>query len=83
MGPNGAGCKLDDSALRAAAADLLAEARRQVPAIGFALQAVARGLGSLTVEVVTGPSGVFTAIVFGADKDERERVLVELGEASE
>jgi hypothetical protein len=59
----------------------LAEARVAVPAVGYALQAVARGLGTLTVEVVTGPSGVFTAIVFGADKDERERVLVELGQA--
>jgi len=42
---------IDDSALRSAAADLIATAKREVPMIGLALHAVERGLGTLAVEV--------------------------------
>jgi hypothetical protein len=69
---------INDSALRSAAADLIAAAKREVPAIGFALQAVERGLGTIAVEVSIGPAGITTMILFD-DGGDREPVLMSLG----
>jgi hypothetical protein len=69
---------IDDSALRAAAADLIGSARREIPAISLALQAVEQGLGTLAVEVSIGPGGVTTMIGFD-DGGDRERVLLQVG----
>jgi hypothetical protein len=70
---------IDDTAIRSAAADLIASARHEIPAIGLALQAVEQGLGTIAVEVSIGPAGVTTAILFDDDGGDRETVLLTVG----
>ena len=70
---------IDDTPLRSAAADLIAAAGEQVPAIGLALAAVEQGLGRITVETVIGPEGVWSAVYFDAERGDREVTLIELG----
>jgi hypothetical protein len=67
-----------DTALRHAAADLIAAAKREIPAIALALQAVERGLGTIAVEVSVGKEGVTTMILFD-DGGAREKVLLSVG----
>jgi hypothetical protein len=56
--------RLSDRKLRQAAAELLEDARRQVPGIGAALEATAKGLARIVIEVVVSePLGVSTSIV--------------------
>jgi hypothetical protein len=74
--------QIDDKALRCAAADLLVEARKRLPAIGAALELVARGVGTPLIEIEVGPRGVATSIVFEEENGaERTATLLELGQA--
>ena len=67
---------VDDSVPCSIAADLIAAARREVPIIDLALNAVEQGFGMPTVETSIGPDGATTNLICFDDGGDYEALLL-------
>ena len=68
---------VDDTALRAAASELLRAARLASPGVALAVHATEEEIGVIIIEIVFGPDGArSTAIVFDHSSYPEQKVLL-------